>query len=86
MGNKIILSFQPFDLRQNIVVVNEKGTILFQTTAESNVDDIMATMRALAAKFQVKDIIMHGNKDILQKYAATFKASYGFENLNIAIM
>lgn len=86
MGNKIILSFQPFDLRQNIVVVNKEGTILYQTTANSTVDELMNAVKGLVAEYQAKDIIIHGSKGILQQYVATLKASYGFEDLNIVIM
>ena len=86
MSNKIILSFQPFDLRQNIIVVNEQGKTLYQTTADSNVENIMATIKSLAIEFQVIDVIMHGNKRILQQYATTLKTKYGFENLNVVIM
>ena len=86
MGNKIILSFQPFILRQDIAVVNAQGNVLYQTTAESNIDDIMSIMRGLVVEYQVKDIIMHGSKDILQQYMATLKTNYDFKDLNIVIV
>jgi hypothetical protein len=78
--DKIVVFFQPFAIKQNVVVYKNDEPI---QSRQINIEDISATVKGFCNQYSIKNVDLKGSKDYLEKYKAEILTEYSLLNVNI---
>ena len=78
--DKVVVFFQPFAMKQNVVVYKNNEII---NNNQVKIEDVPATVKGFCNQYNIKDVDLKGSEDYLNKYKAEILTEYSLLNVNI---
>ena len=78
--DKVVVFFQPFAMKQNIVVYKNNEAI---NSRQVKIEDVPAAVKGFCSQYSIKNVDLKGNESYLNKYKAEILTEYNLLNVNI---
>lgn len=71
--DKIVVFFQPFSIKQNIVVYKNDEIV---NTTQVEIERVSSVIKELASQYDIKEVYLKGNQEYLEKFKAEILTNY----------